>query len=353
MRIFSPIILILALGLAQNPDHWRNQTLIGLLLVAICIGAMVARQLDLVVGITFGTFLFISILHTCNPSLTYEYMGSQAARKIQAVESEALWFFLLATLPIFVAPKEWLPPLKFAFGLLCPINAIWMFVTWMIHERTYGILNNASLDGTLIAVLFPLWIMALKRGTTHSIIALLIPVLATFLSGSTTAVIVMSLVLGLQTGWLKWIASVATLAGLYRWGWEFFDSSMRFDIWKLSMEYWRENLGHALGAGPGTFIVFGPHVQITNSYRQGEYFLWMHNDWLQVTFEYGYIGLATILTLFVYLFAQSKHNRVLNTALIAFAFAALTQPMIRLFPTAILGALLVRLITEKQHTFTK
>jgi O-antigen ligase len=65
----------------------------------------------------------------------------------------------------------------------------------------------------------------------------------------------------------------------------------RIEGWKAVMGWWK---GHApvwFGMGPGSFEWLAPFIKIPT----GEVYLWMHNDYLQFLFEYGYLGMILAL----------------------------------------------------------
>lgn len=94
------------------------------------------------------------------------------------------------------------------------------------------------------------------------------------------------------------------------------DNNSRFEAWPMFFDYWFGRLtkpsgvpiwgsywegGHfpiLFGSGAGSFQIWGPTAQIEANFMKERWFLWAHNDWLQIGFEYGLIGF--LLALWVY-----------------------------------------------------
>lgn len=66
----------------------------------------------------------------------------------------------------------------------------------------------------------------------------------------------------------------------------------RFKVWGFMMRFWHERASHWFGFGLGTQELFAPAVQNAHNFMKGSWFIWMHNDWLQILFELGIVGLA-------------------------------------------------------------
>lgn len=63
------------------------------------------------------------------------------------------------------------------------------------------------------------------------------------------------------------------------------------------------------GMGLGTFRHWGPEIQMATQIEVGNWWLWAHNDWLQIFFELGAVGLVLCLVCFArgaYLLAKRR-----------------------------------------------
>lgn len=82
--------------------------------------------------------------------------------------------------------------------------------------------------------------------------------------------------------------------------------SARLEGWKHYMTWWWDNANRLVGTGIGTFEGMGPfipHVPKTE-----EIYLYMHNDYLQMLFEGGIIGLLLMLVGCAYFVFKTKRS---------------------------------------------
>lgn len=114
------------------------------------------------------------------------------------------------------------------------------------------------------------------------------------------------------------LAPIPIAIGHFTLGRDLFSSGTRFEMWKLFMHVWAFNPVNWLwGMGYGTFGVFSRNIQHTladpelgpkykkalglseSLYVQDKnWWTWLHNDWLQMLFETGVIGLALFTLLY-------------------------------------------------------
>lgn len=71
----------------------------------------------------------------------------------------------------------------------------------------------------------------------------------------------------------------------------------RMPIWENYMDWWWTNANHFLGAGAGSFEIVGAKNGMALDGDKLATFRMLHNDYLQILFEYGYIGLALFVIL--------------------------------------------------------
>lgn len=64
----------------------------------------------------------------------------------------------------------------------------------------------------------------------------------------------------------------------------------RFELWGRVMTFYWNHANILVGFGPGSFELFGPKIQHASNFMTGSWFIWMHNDWLQILFELGIVG---------------------------------------------------------------
>lgn len=78
----------------------------------------------------------------------------------------------------------------------------------------------------------------------------------------------------------------------------------RFEIWGRMLGYWFKE-APLLGSGPGSFLLFGPQIQHAQNFMTGSWFVFMHNDWLQILFELGAVGFVLWAVAFGYICSAS------------------------------------------------
>lgn len=81
-------------------------------------------------------------------------------------------------------------------------------------------------------------------------------------------------------------------------GFDWIDSSGRFIIWEKMMQAWARPDNLVKGMGFGTYHVFSINLQKAMSLATNGHWNWLHNEFLQVLFETGIIGLLLFGALF-------------------------------------------------------
>ncbi len=78
-------------------------------------------------------------------------------------------------------------------------------------------------------------------------------------------------------------------------------------------------------------------------------FVWMHNDWLQILFELGIIGLAAAIIFYICLIKHSWNKKnYLFPIVCTYGFISLTQMPLRVFVFQLLGACLIMMAFDNQ-----
>lgn len=111
----------------------------------------------------------------------------------------------------------------------------------------------------------------------------------------------------------------------------------RYDAWPMFFWWHWENTNMFLGAGAGSFKFYGPHIQEAYQYMQGRWWLWAHNDWLQILFEYGVIGLTLSLAFFLALLKKAWDRPALLGAVVCFGASMLGNYPIHIAMSSLLG----------------
>lgn len=220
--------------------------------------------------------------------------------------SSAQAAFLLVLLPILAlrAPYKWF---KIAINIWAVAECIMLILTQ--HGLEMGVTFSSALLVIAIPLLFP------------GLLILVIPVVIGYTGATTLGVAgIMFLSYVGPVIWEAFENSILWGRGHFQWalGWitlfvigavtdpfqwherllhEITDSNGRVPAWQAFLDTWWNHFPHWSGTGNGTWEWIGPYIK--NSTDQS--FIWVHNDYLQMLMENGYIGftLFVIATLFV------------------------------------------------------
>lgn len=210
----------------------------------------------------------------------------------------------------------------------------------------HGILFNGTADACFIACLWPI---SFKRNWILAPIMLL----AILFSHSNTAIA------GLGIGYAfyllprmrikQWIVvmglvtPIFVLLARFCLGGHFLADSGRSFVWAGSFHFYKQFANPFIGIGTGTFTVWGDAWQ--RAHYQGDtgtFPIWnfLHNDFLEILFENGILGLTTSLLVLVFLLKRTYRNPVFPIVCV-YAFTGLTEMPLRLFITQFLGICLL------------
>lgn len=325
-------------------DLWRYHQLIGLIVMSIGFAAIIARRFGPAAGCLLAYLFINSALMFQNPTETWD--------KLQVlIDSKAGIGF--ATLSILISSIAFLPSKTVQYVYKALIIFI-SFDALVVCFNGWGAFNAGSLDTSMIAVaiimlLFrpqqfkSLWTLVLS---TVCLIALI------WQKGSTAYFVLAG---GLSSYFLARanlsrnpylllscipIISLIFGLGVFTTGDQFLNPWDRFVEWKRLFEWFWSNANLVVGTGMGSFEVIGPVVQQAAGVKK--VFLFMHNDWLQILFEFGILG--AILTLWVCADAlwRARKEPWLFATLCAFGIAMIPQFPLRFSASQILIVLLLR-----------
>lgn len=234
--------------------------------------------------------------------------------------------------------REWMPSLKLILNIIFYASLIRTLYPHRLYADPHGAFSaNASMNGVLLAVLLPLALMHIKK-PLYQVLLWALTLWAVVLTKSSVpfgAFGIVTLVLFgnfikdyfLMLGALPFLG----LAGYFLVP-DFLNSNGRMFNWNFIMNYWEFNVDHWLGSGLGTVISIIPTVQRMQhaTGQQFEAWMWLHNDWMQLLFELGIIGMVLGLVTLGYLTIKAKSNTYLLASLLGFAGSALFDYPLRL-----------------------
>lgn len=248
---------------------------------------------------------------------------------------------LLFTVAVMMIPRRVL----IFFPIVAILNSLWV----IFYKQHYGIGMATSVDAMLIAIMYP---SILKFINDHieefvfKVVLMIIPIVAIFTAKGSVGIGGLSLALFIlyaRPGFYKFLLLPISLFTLYYFiDPLLFSDSLRFVCWRWSMHWWWDNANHWIGTGMGTFSVLGPYIQSITQQQIGNWYIEMHNDWLQLLFEFGYIGLSVVLSFVTYVIYKARHDRHLLASIVTYSACALFYYPTKNVFIASFGMLLVK-----------
>lgn len=347
----SSLIIIIWITLLRF-SGWNTffiQTAMGLCLCFLFLTYLVYKKTDWLIALSFGYFTLSQIPRFCDPSFFWPEYDATAEVSFQAITAFGVVYFTAVTLMLVLMRKphrEFLKNLLIYFSLT---NAFIILLRFIRHKDPWFLLNNPALDAAFTACMIPLVYEKKKYLAIPLIIICLI-------SHSSSGIAGLGIVIGsyllshfkfskkaLGAGALS--AGVMSLLGYILQGRILVDSSGRYHVWAITFDFWRKSLNHIVGAGTGSFAIYGPSLQVIEAIQKGnDYvpgFFWGHNDWLQILIENGYIGLGLVICVGVRGAWRSRFNPVIFSSLICYFVLAFIQMPMRHILFTVLGAWLI------------
>lgn len=349
-----PLLFLSIFIIPQNPELMKNQYTVGALFATFVIAIFLRIRLNsILLSLAFSYFSACAIFVWSRPFL------EEWAIMVGAWSHVA---FILIVLSACLIGDSERGKIIDSLALVCLGSSLMLIFRKLIGWQTYSFMNNSAADAAMIAVLYPVllsrkWLWALKNHPLLIGVCLSIPAIAVGVSGSNTGVLglvfataIFHLFFWKNEGALKIGGSICAIALvsvplLFAPG-KFLNDNWRFIIWKFSSHlWWTESLPlsnqHLFGTGGGTWYYLVPMAQSKYHVLSGVWFAWAHNEYLQVTFEQGFIGIALLAAVAGMALKKSFDRPWLFSTLATYGFIMMTQFPFRYFASALIGALLV------------
>jgi hypothetical protein len=316
-------------------DTWRITIFFGMLIMVtlFCFQPQYYKRVGWPLTITWWYFLFRGAMVFLNPWSEYPTI----AVNLDQSAGQAFAQLLLIPLAVFGLDKfyfKWWTYLAAAFGI---VNGI------VLTYQGYAIMNANSFDSAMLAAMVPVvpfWIAVLFLGfiglSARAGTALVVLFSQVFSAGARKMTL-KELLCG---------APVLAVTMLMLPNSHYFSGDTRLAAWGRFLPWWYENAPWPFGSGTGTFLWLGPLIDNWGKGFNGEVFLQMHCDWLQVMFEGGVIGLILVAVSYLDLLVRSWSRIRFFAALVGVGFFALTYHPLRFFPSEVFIACLIREIIE-------
>lgn len=281
-----------------------------------------------------------------SPYSKYELIDQLAFAKCAAYSATAI--ALLAGVYALVNRRV-LYWLRNAYGGLCLANSLYVIMQslYLPPYNRGGFIGNASINACLIAFTYPFfysqilkrkWDDKYERNAYFGF--LIVPVIAILLASTSMGLGTLLVGVGamgilevkkrgLVQFQLKYILPVLLVSPVivavsYLFlGKDLFHDSGRFYTWGIAMD-WLFKMGNPVfGSGLGSAELLLPMIQHDTQLVTNEWFIWMHNDWLQIFFELGAVGISLVGFMYFHAVKASLRSPPLFGALMAVSVCAL------------------------------
>ncbi len=335
------LFFIAAFFKVPDINGWAYRQVAGLFVFSFIISVLLSKKYHVSVGLFFLITSVFGLVQSGWPQF-----GSEVISNIMN-----LLFFTCIGLSLENKYLNLIVPLL----CICAIgDAIVMIIREIPHigERwgfmqAWWVMTNASLDSCFIAIMSPAFETILKNKNIK-LFATAIVLIAILLAKSNTGLAVFISAQALfyfkkkdykTFSFIMIVPSLFILPLHYFYGTKFGENYGRFVNWKTMMTFWHDNINHVIGAGPGTYWIYSQQVQV---HKVGDLvFLWMHNDFFQILFEQGYLGLISVLFLYGMMLFRSFKSPLLFSMVFGFGLIACTMYPLHLFFFQLLGIALI------------
>lgn len=367
-RLFSGSVSNSRLGVGMI---LRWQLFIGLVFFSVFFASRTTRKMPVLATAMLAYVLISALFISHWPFYSQDFVNL----RLRLVSARS--YGLIIALVFFVSQMSLQTVWKFllAFRWVAVIDAVVTLASLFLFTNGAGFFNAGSMDTAFIAFSLPLFFLTAKRtrwdwaGLSLCLIAI------SFTQGSTAYLVLLAVVAAYFVArgqWVLVLGSAAAVSGVavFTQKAQVLNDNGRIGPWRTIMQWWWEGppkgwetmqtmlpdnwdalmrwrLAHspiAFGTGTGTFQWIGPTVQNNPE----NVFVWMHNEYLQVLFEQGVLGLGMMLILVGYCVRRSYKSPALFACVAGVGASFLTQFPLRYFLGQVFVALLLRVVLEKE-----
>ena len=329
-------------------EPFRAQETSAVIALSGLIVWQIRDRLPLIVSIAWAYFLISAARVAPIERLTQvTEAASQVTRKtIHVGHSSATALLLLLLVPlvgIFASRRQ---RIGFLAVLIAALTA--NFFSLLLTKQHVGLFDCSSFDAGVMAAVLPIAVAPfILRSEINwqiaglGVVGLLVPLGAAIVTQSTTPVYLLVAFAGLLTFFeaskrvrfiLASVAGALFIFGVFFVDRGMFDTNGRTAGWIFFMKWWREHGNLWVGTGGGTFEYMGSLIQMSEPGFSltdgGGGWMWLHNDWLQILFEYGVTGLALATAVFAAALYHARRRPWVFCGLVLYGLLAGAQ-----FPT--------------------
>lgn len=238
------------------------------------------------------------------------------------------------------------------FTFLACVDAVRLFLgDGFRHNNglmSYSLWDNQSMGASMSAVMLPMVSAQFRKRWLPYL--LFVPAIIYAHSSVAWAALFVGLaapfIARLEIAKVTALTLAATVGGFLVLPNKLLNNDGRFEIWHQIWSFWHkapapgEQINHFFGAGTGSFMMYGPHINLINGNNK-LIFIWAHSDWLQILFEQGYVGLGLASLTAGFALWKSRKSMWLFSSILTYAFVMLAQMPWRYLPSSVFGAALL------------
>ncbi len=355
-------------------DQVRYQIALGVISISLWLSLHIAIRVNIIAALLFlfvassasiGTFWMVSpmtqISHDLSKSLGTLWLPQFETTLISDMDisaAQSIVFLFAVTIPILFTVKEHLALWLNSFRVLIVISVILCFFNFFRNDKAAtGILGNCSADSMFFALSLPLMWFTTEKYLILFPLAGILLCLSVWHS-VTGPLMVFAMIWGLflfQRKYLELIvlsfsSMLATFFYVFHFG-VLKITNGRLTIWQMTIQTFADLKNYWFGNGTGSFVPV--LVQVQHIHGVNDKFPWAHNEFLQILFEQGVIGLSLAFSLWLLTLWFSRKTEWLFLTNIAFGVGTLSQFPLRMFPTALFMVLICRLSFNKEEGILK
>lgn len=353
---------------------YLNQGYLGIFIFSVIISVKLWKKYHPVVSILYLYTSLLALVYIIVPLFFYKGNPSLETTVILGLQTLTFYTFLyniVLVVPFLFMKKEHENEFVVGIALLALVDAYILFIKILLGKLPYWLMNNPAIDVSFISCVIPFlitWALGNFSWTKKNVLKVIglvgVPVFACIASKTSSGVLGVGVGIasffwsrnGLKKVYLYiatgFAAIVAGVGYLMQKG-QLFEGSGRYLVWQHSIEFWNSQvynlnapyIPHSIGAGLGSFFMYGPTLQMEESIKNGwnslDIFFWLHNDWLQVLFETGYIGVLLTIIMFAMAVYKSRHIPTVFASLLTYGAISFIQMPLRHAIFAFFGLFLI------------
>lgn len=263
-----------------------------------------------------ASLLFHTLYISVYPFNHYSQGNAVDLLAFEKLSMISLFTLISITLFYSLQKRVFLSKLRYYFIASAVLNSVLIIIQSYLGKFKTGTLGNPSMTASYLALIAPLC------GRWGALFIIPIFYCQSSVGFLAFFVATISYLFLHHRNYIKYLVLLTIPAYFIK---DFSSDSGRYSIWRLGLKYWWSDANHWIGLGPGTTRVFLPHTQVKYGYMPHlkEIWIWFHNDFLQVLFEQGVIGLCATLVIVVFAIKKSyQKKRDLFPTVMAFLVVA-------------------------------